>query len=71
MRTFYRSHSIEVNTLPNSTIVFDIFNRSRQPLLTGFSLTDPNEQTVMDRMRAKVDDLILEPPVRMGMHVRD
>jgi hypothetical protein len=69
MRTFYRAHSIEVNTLPSGTILFDIFNRSRQPLLTGFSLTDPNEQTVMDRMRERVDQIILDPPVRMGMRL--
>jgi len=69
MRIFYKSHSIEVNTSPSKTISYDIFNRSRQHLIAGFSLTEPNEQTVMDRLRTRVDQIITEPPVRMGMRV--
>ncbi len=67
MRLFFKGHSIEVNTLPTKTINYDIFNRSHQHLIAGFSLTEPNEQTVMDRLRNRVDQLLTEPPVRMGM----
>lgn len=64
MKHFYRGHDVQVNSTPQGTILFDIYNRSRQHLITGFSLTDPNEQTVMERMRARVDQIIAEPPTK-------
>jgi len=64
VKHFYKGHDLQVNTERTGTIVYDVFNRSRQHLLAGFSLTEPNEQTVMDRMKARVDQFILEPPVR-------
>jgi hypothetical protein len=70
MKHFYRSHDLQVNTLPSGTISYDIFDRSRRYLLAGFSLTDRNEQEVMDRLRTRVDQIILDEPVRMGMNVR-
>lgn len=67
MKHFYRAHDIQVNTETTGTISYDIFNRSRQHLLTGFSLSESNEQTVMDRMKARVDLIIAEPPVRTNL----
>lgn len=64
MKHFYRSHDIQVNTAPSGTVLFDVFNRMKQHLITGFSMSGENEQTVMDRMRARVDQVIAEPPVR-------
>lgn len=65
MRTFYRSHQIDVNTLPSGTIVFDVFQRGQQPhVLAGFSMTDTGEAVVAERMKSRVDQFINEAPAK-------
>lgn len=63
MKTFYRSHEIVVNTEPNGQILYDIFNRHREHLLSGFSQQNIGETAVLDLAKARVDQFWLEPPV--------
>jgi len=64
MRTVYRSFVIEVNT-DNQQVVFDVYNRSRQHLLAGFSQQNIGERAAMDLMKGRVDQMILERPVEI------
>jgi hypothetical protein len=59
MKTYYRSHSLEINSTPERTILFDIHNRS-QHVLSGWSKTDINEQAVLEKMRVRVDEMIAD-----------
>jgi hypothetical protein len=59
MKTYYRSHQLEVNATPRGDITYDIYNRS-QHVLAGFSRTDLSEQAVLEKMRVRVDEMILD-----------
>lgn len=62
MRTYYKSHEIEINKQPNGDIVYDIFARGRQHVLAGFSLTGTETQYLTE-MKARVDKMVSEAPV--------
>lgn len=68
MKSIYKSHEIQVNTQPNGQIVYDVYNRSRQHLLAGFSQQNIGERAVFDMMKQRVDQLLTEAPV--GFHSR-
>jgi hypothetical protein len=65
MKTYYRRHEIQVNSLPNGVINFDVFDNRKQHLLAGFSIRNENEQTVADRMKERVDQFISESPLAL------
>lgn len=62
MRTYYKSHEIEINKQPNGDIVYDIFARGRQHVVAGFSLTG-TETEFLTEMKARVDKMVSEAPV--------
>ena len=62
MRTFYRSHTIEVNKQPNGQVAFDVFSRG-QYVLAGFS-QEGGEPEFVDLMKSRVDKILSEAPVQ-------
>ena len=62
MVTFYRSHKIEVNAQPNGQVLFDIYDRRGQGLLSGFAFST-DEKFWADTMKARVDSFMAERPV--------
>ena len=62
MKTYFRSHELHINTQPDGQeIVYDVFQRG-QHVLAGFSRTDLNETTVLERLRERVNQFINEAP---------
>jgi len=62
MVTFYKSHKIEVNAQPNGQILFDVYDRRGQGLLSGHAFSS-NEQLWAETMKSRVDQLVNERPV--------
>jgi hypothetical protein len=60
MKSFYKSHTLEVNSQPNGQVIYDVFSR-QQHVLTGF-VQEGNELEVMESLKGRVDRLIAESP---------
>jgi len=61
VRTYYKSHEIEINKQPNGDVVFDIYARGRQHVLAGFSATGTEVQWLTE-MKSRVDQFLTEAP---------
>lgn len=59
MKTFHRSHEIQINAQPDGEIVYDVFQRG-QHVLAGFSRTDLSETSVLERLREWVNKNLVE-----------
>jgi hypothetical protein len=61
LKTYYKSHEIEINKQPNGQVVYDIYARGRQHVLAGFSATGTEIQYLTE-MKARVDQMVTEAP---------
>jgi hypothetical protein len=62
VKTYYKSHEIEINKQPNGDVIYDVFARGRQHVLAGFSLSGTEVQFLTE-MKIRVDKMVSEAPV--------
>lgn len=64
MKQFYKSHIIEVDRIGHQT-VYDINENSRgrtRHVVGGFIHGDTDHDSLMIKLKARVDQMLLEPP---------